>query len=127
MLNYMYNIKVWRYVSFIYNENGIFLRFNKRGNRCNFCSIGLFLHFASTCICFKVSIKRKLKETDIIWFCVTNSILFLQLSSEFQRRHKNLPKKKKKLSESDVIEVVETVCSSGFEKSVMYINLFIFY
>lgn len=38
-----------------------------------------------------------------------------QLSSEFQRRHKNLSKKKKKLSESDVIEVVETVCSSGFE------------
>lgn len=44
---------------------------------------------------------------------------FFQLSSEFQRRHKNLSKKKKKLSESDVIEVVETVCSSGFEKSVL--------
>lgn len=62
MLNYMYNIKVRRSVSFIYNENGI-SGFNKRGNRCNFCSVGLFLHFAS--ICFKVSIERNLKETDI--------------------------------------------------------------
>lgn len=56
---------------------------------------------------------------------MTNSILSFQLSSEFQRRHKNLPKKKKKLSESDVIEVVETVCSSGFEKSVMYIIIYL--
>ena len=40
-----------------------------------------------------------------------------QLSSEFNRRQKNLVKKKK-LSESDVIEIVEKVCSNGFEKSV---------
>ncbi|XP_022317349.2 marginal zone B- and B1-cell-specific protein-like [Crassostrea virginica] len=37
-----------------------------------------------------------------------------QLSSEFNRRQKNLVKKKK-LSESDVIEIVEKVCSNGFE------------
>lgn len=64
MLNYMYNIKVWRFVSFIYNENGIF-GFNKRGNRCNFCSVGLFLYFVF--ICFKVFIERNLKEIDILF------------------------------------------------------------